>query len=351
MTSKQRVLCAFNRTAADRVPVNYMANPGIDGRLKAHFGLAANDDLGLLEALEVDFRRLPWPAYTGPQLPGCRVNPLDGIRTRWIEHSSGGYWDYCDFPLEFATEEEVAAWPLPCPDDFDFSEIQPFLKRHQSHAATFSCYGDYINGNGMLRGMEQTLVDLVTDDPAGRLLGRRRFAYQTGLLERVLHHAGGGIDIVWLGEDLGTQKGQMLSLETFRRHIRPLYLPMIELARAHGARVMVHTCGSSSWAYEDFIEMGVEAVDTLQPEAYNMGPRYLAGAFGGRLSFHGGISTAGPLAYGTTGQVRENVRETLDILMPTRSYMLAPTHDIQDNTPTENVLAMYQAARAFGRYA
>lgn len=96
--------------------------------------------------------------------------------------------------------------------------------------------------------------------------------------------------------------------------------------------------------------MGVKGVDTLQPEAANMSPDYLAGHFGGRLNFRGCISTAGPLAYGTAEEVRENCRRTLEILMPCRGYHFAPTHSIQDNSPTENVIAMYQAAHDLGRY-
>ena len=57
----------------------------------------------------------------------------------------------------------------------------------------------------MLRGMEQTLVDLITDDPAGLLLADRRMAIQLEVTARTLEAAKGGIDFLWLGEDLGTQ--------------------------------------------------------------------------------------------------------------------------------------------------
>jgi len=72
-----------------------------------------------------------------------------------------------------------------------------------------------------------------------------------------------------------------------------------DLGKAYGAVIMVHTCGSSSWAYEDFVEMGIKVVDTLQPEAVNMSPSYLKRIFGERLAFHGCISTAGPVSSGT----------------------------------------------------
>ena len=113
---------------------------------------------------------------------------------------------------------------------------------------------------------------------------------------------------------------------------------------------MVHTCGSSSWAYEDFIDMGVKVVDTLQPEAVNMSPSYLKEHFGGRLAFHGCISTAGPMANGTVEQVVADCKQVLETMMPGGGYCFAPTHCIQDNSPTENVLAAYQTAYELGRY-
>ena len=96
--------------------------------------------------------------------------------------------------------------------------------------------------------------------------------------------------------------------------------------------------------------MGITGVDTLQPEAKNMSPEYLKTHFGGRLFFHGCISTAGPVAYGTPAEVTEYCRRTLEIMMPGGGYCFAPTHCLQDNSPTENVIAMYEAAHAYGRY-
>jgi uroporphyrinogen decarboxylase len=113
---------------------------------------------------------------------------------------------------------------------------------------------------------------------------------------------------------------------------------------------MVHSCGSSSWVFDAFIEMGVSVVDTLQPEAKDMSPAYLKQRFGDRLAFHGMISTAGPVADSTPTDVIESVRRTLEIMKPGGGYALAPTHQLQDNSPTENVLALYEAAHEFGHY-
>ena len=81
-----------------------------------------------------------------------------------------------------------------------------------------------------------------------------------------------------------------------------------------------------------------------------MSPAYLAENFGGRLSFRGCISTAGPLAYGTAQETEDICRETLAIMMKAGGYHFAPTHAIQDNSPVENVIAMYQAAHTWGKY-
>jgi len=354
MSARERVLTALANQEPDRVPIDYAANAGIARRLKAHFGLNPADTEGLLRALHVDFRPVA-PHYRGPKLHqdiperGVKVDEW-GIHRRWIEHETGGYWEYCDFPLADADEDAVARWPMPAPDHFDYSDIPAQCRRHEGYAIYLVCYGDLINGNGMLRGMEQTLIDLVTDDPAGLLLADRRFGIQMEIARRTLEAAGGRIDILWLGEDLGTQDRPMISMELFKKHLRPRYERLVALGKAYGARIMMHSCGSSSWAYEEFIEMGIDAVDTLQPEAKDMSPAYLKRTFGGRLAFHGCISTAGPVAFGTVDEVVAECKRTLEIMMPGGGYCFAPTHALQDNSPTANVVAMYETALRCGLY-
>ena len=226
MQSRERVLTTFSNQVPDRVPIDYQANPGIDGRLKKHFGLKPDDSEGLLTALGVDFRSVG-AKYAGPCLhQDTGEIQVDnwGIHRRYITHETGGYWDYCDFPLRNATEEEIADWPMPSPDDYDYSRISELCDQYHEYAINGSGgFGDIINGNGMLRGMEQTLVDLVTDDPAGLLLADRRMEIQMELTRRILEAAKGRVDYVYLGEDLGTQIGPMISVETFRKHIKPRY--------------------------------------------------------------------------------------------------------------------------------
>lgn len=354
MTSKERVRLAFAHEIPDRVPIDYYANPGIDARVKQHFGLSLNDDEGLRRALGVDFFEVI-PPYNGPKLhadlPDRRVD-MWGIRTRWVEHDTGGYWDFCDFPLKDADLEMVEQWPMPDPDDFDYAEIPRICESKKQYYLLVGNpgAGDMINSAGMLRTMETVLVDLMVDDEAGLRLMDRKNDIQLEVLKRTLEAADGAIDMLWLGEDLGSQRGPLISMELFRKHIRPRHQKFVDLGKSFGIPVMIHSCGSSIWAYDDFLEMGITAIDTLQPEAKDMSPQHLKAVYGDRLSFHGCISTAGVVATGSVKDTVATVEETLRIMMPGGGYALSPTHMLQDNSPTENVVAMYEAAHLFGRY-
>jgi uroporphyrinogen decarboxylase len=353
--SRNRVCAAFAGQVPDRVPIDYAANPGIDARLKNNFKLAKTDNEGLRRALNVDFRYAV-PPYTGPKLHadiperGVQVDNW-GVHRVWAEHGSGGYWDYVDFPLRNAGVDEIARWPLPSPDDFDYDDVVRQCRDFGSYAIGLGNAGhaDVMNSNGFLRGMEQSYMDLALDEPAGLLLAKRRTDIQLECMRRTLEKAGGRIDFLHIGEDLGTQIGPMISMEIYRRHLKPVHQKFIDLAREYHIPIMIHTCGSSSWVYEEFIDMGINVVEALQPEAKNMAPGYLKKTFGGRLAFHGCISTAGPVAFGTVSDTEKYCRETLKIMTPGGGYCFAPTHMLQDNSPTENVIVMYKTAIEYAK--
>lgn len=354
MNATTRVITAINFQEPDRVPITYLGNPGITQRLKRHYGISDDNDKGLFNALGVDIRNC-WPHYNGPTLfeavPERNVNEW-GIRTRWIEHEFGGYWDYCDFPLKDATSEQYAEWPMPDPDNFDYSQMVDICDSDPDRCWVLGSpgVGDMMNSCGMLCGQEDVLYNLADEHEGFLRYCDRRISVMCGIVERALHHLGNRISLLWMGEDLGTQKGPIISIDMYRRLLRPRHQRIIDIAKAHDIPVMIHSCGSSSWAFEDFIDMGINVVDTLQPEAKDMSPEYLKSRFGGRLAFHGCISTAGPVADGTTEQTIADCREKLKILMPGGGYCFAPTHQLQDNSPTENVIAMYNTAKDAGRY-
>lgn len=241
---------------------------------------------------------------------------------------------------------------MPSPDDYDYSGVATQCEAMKEYCVAVGGggTGDIINSTGMIRTMEQTLMDLALGEPACMRYIDRRIGVQLEVIRRTLDAAPGGIDLLWMGEDLGTQSGPMISLELFRKQIRPRLQRFVDLGTHYDIPVVIHSCGSSSWAFDDFIEMGIGAVDTLQPEARDMAPRHLKEKYGRCLAFHGCISTAGPVANGTVQDTIKDVRDTLEIMMPGGGYALSPTHSLQDNSVTDNVVAMYEAARQYGRY-
>ena len=347
---------AINHQQPDRVPLGLISpNRDIYQRLTKHFGLPPHDYDGLLAALNIDMRLLGVP-YVGPvlhpPLPDREVDPLWGVHTRLVKTATCDYWDYCDFPLKNATLEEVEAWPMPSPDDYDYTVIPAECQRH---ADKFVVYGhpgtpDVINSTGMIRTMEQVFMDMATEDPVGMAIFQKRTASMLATMERALDAAKGGIDLIWMGEDLGTQYTPIIGLDMYRRIVRPHHQQFADLARKFNVPVMIHSCGACDWVFSDLLEMGITVHDAVQPEAKNMSPAEVKKNWGDRMSFHGCISVAGPLSHGTVDQVVEYVKKTIDIRKPNGGYIVAPTNMLQDCTPVENVVAMYETARTYGKY-
>ena len=356
MTSRERVIRTFHYEKTDRVPIDYETNSTIHSKVSRALGIEPGDYETFLQTLGVDSRGIH-PNYVGnllyKEFSGLKVNPVYGFYSRWVENKYGGYDDFCNYPLEDATDDVIADFPFPSPDDFDYETAISSFQNYKDLALFCGNAGipDMINSMGRIMNMENILVGLITENEAVLDLIDRKLQMELGILERILDKSKGRMDYMWLGEDLGTQHTPMISLELYRKIFRPRHQKFIDLAKAYRIPVMIHTCGNSSWVYEDFIEMGVKAVDTLQPEATNMSPEYLIEKFGGRLSFHGCISTAGPLAFGTVDETTEYCRKTLEIMMKNGGYHFSPTHQIQDNTPVDIVIAMYQAAHDFGIYS
>ncbi|MDP6450227.1 MAG: uroporphyrinogen decarboxylase family protein [Lentisphaeria bacterium] len=354
MNSKERVRTAFAHHEPDRVPVDYHANPEIDLRLKQHFGLAADDDEQLRRRLGVDFRWAGAP-YTGPELhaaePGIR-RTIWGARTTWIEHSGGGYWDFCEWPLRDAGMDEIEAWPMPDPDHFDYDAAARDCREHADYYvfAGGEGTGDTINQTAFLRHMERVMIDLITDDPAGLRLIDRRQDIELEVLRRTLAACNGGADMVVIGDDLGSQRGPLLSLDLFRRHVRPRLQRYVDLAASYNLPVMMHSDGSVDWVYEDLIEMGISVVDAVQIECANMDPVSLKQRFGDRLSFHGVWPTTLAVEHGTVDEAVAEACDILAIMMPGGGFAMSPAHLIQSTSPVENVIAVYEMIQEQGKY-
>lgn len=345
MTSKERVLSALNHVQPDRVPSDYFGTPEIESALMAHFGVQTHN--ALLDALGTDIRTI-MPEYIGPEL---KTFPDGSYETIWGDirtPMANEYGEYAESTyLPFAgmtTLEEVEAFRWPSPDWYDYSTLVDQARSLAGYAISTGSFGfmDLINGVARGRGVQKVLYDIALEDPVGLALMRKRAEFYLAFTERILDAAQGTIDILMMGDDYGTQRGLLVSPDCWRKLFRPHMQAMIELAHAYGCKVIHHSCGSTRQIIPEFIAIGLDCLQTIQSQAWGMDPYELKALYGDRLAFHGTIDVQGPLQRMTPAEVHAYVRERIEIVGKGGGFICAPSHNIQPDTPLENVLAMYE---------
>jgi uroporphyrinogen decarboxylase len=358
MNPRARVLAAVEHRTLDRLPVNYLGISEVDACLRRHFGAGAgaatrpgevvDDDWDVLACLGCDLRTLRLP-YCGPEIPvynDGRVQSYWGYVRRPVRTANGVYMESCMLPwADFRTLDDVGAYRWPDPAWFDYSALPEQCRRAGEHAVVYGGPGnlDMINGTAFARGFEQTILDIATGDPVGLACMQKRFEFAHEQSRRALEACGGRADILWIGDDFGTQRGLLVSPAKWRAIFRPKLRALADLAHRYGARLMLHSCGSSRAIWPDLVEIGVDIYDTVQPEAAGMAPEELAAEFPS-ICLHGTMSTQNVLPFGTPEEVAREVRRRIDFFGERGGLILAPSHNIQGDTPLANILAMYRAA-------
>ena len=137
----------------------------------------------------------------------------------------------------------------------------------------------------------------------------------------------------------------LIAPDLWRRHIKPYSRKLIAPFKERGVLTYYHSCGSIVPVIEDFIEMGLDILDPIQPNAAGMDPVTLKRQFGDRLTFHGGIDEQRLLPRGSPQEVGEEAGRLIDILGKDGGYILCPAHAIQPDTPVENIVALYESAK------
>ncbi|MHC4214850.1 MAG: uroporphyrinogen decarboxylase family protein [Planctomycetota bacterium] len=348
MTSKERVLTALNYKEADRCPCDYIGTPEVDEKLLRHF---ETDDMEVvLRKLGADLRVLDLP-YIGPELrvwdDGRFENYWGSIR-KAVRNEAGEYNEAVEFPYaKFESVADVEKFRWPKIEWFDFSTISRQCEKYCDYAVVYGSPGnmDLINGTAYGRGVERVLYDIALEDPVGLACMEKRFECCYAISERALEQGGGRIDILWIGDDYGTQNGLLMGPDRWRKLFFAKLSKMCELGHRYGAKVMLHCCGGTRGLWPDLIDAGVDIYQTIQPEAKDMEPASLKEEFGERICFHGTISIQKTLPFGSAKDVTAEVRRRIETVGAGGGLILAPSHNMQPDTPVENILAMYDAVR------
>lgn len=362
MTSRERALRALNHEEPDRVPIDLWMSSGFKQKLSSALNTSMED---FLDAHDVDLRYIEGPAYIGPPLRKFADGDEDiwGVRRTAVTVRTGDgsetYHEVAESPLAaMTTVEEINAYShWPSPDWFDYSGIEAQCEeiRRQERAVVFM--GDRMNRIAQLkpamylRGVEQILVDMSADPEIAEAIFARIRGFYCSYAERIFEAANGKLDIVLTGDDFGSQTGPLISPGMWTDFLGRGFADYISIAKSYGLRVMHHTCGSVRPLIPLMIERGLDVLQSLQPEAYDMDPRVLKSKFGDLLAFHGGISIQQTMPFGTPEAVRKEVKDRIEALAPGGGYILCTAHNIQADTPVENALALLQAYKDFGRYS
>jgi uroporphyrinogen decarboxylase len=348
LSPRERVLIALDHREPDRVPCDLWAVPEVMARLQDYFGLVSWEEV--LQRLAVDVRWVA-PDYVGPQrsLPGdITVGPYGSWR-KTQAHGFGSYEEYAGYPLaEARTAADVLDWEWPSTEYWDVSSLSQKLADLKVGGDHFICYdlGGIFERSWGLRGLERFLLDLLHDPEVPCAIMDRITDLYISNVTRVLQAAEGRIDMVYTWDDLAHQHGLLISPSMWRRYILPRHQWLNVHIRAFNVRIMYHSCGAIHPLVGELVrDVGIDVLQSLQPRADGMDLAALKSQFGSRLCFHGGIDIQETLPHGTPQDVRAEVRQRCSELGRGGGYILSAAHYIQNDTPTDNILAMYRSPR------
>jgi hypothetical protein len=204
-----------------------------------------------------------------------------------------------------------------------------------------------------IRDVEEWYISTVTRRDYVYRVFERQCEIALESLPRIYQAVGDRVTVAWIsGTDFGAQNGPFISPQSFRELYQPFYRRVNDWIHTYTSwKTFIHTCGSVMPLIPDIIQAGFDILNPVQTSAANMQPAELKAHFGDQLTFWGGgVDTQHTLPFGTPHEVREQVRERIQIFGPGGGFVFNPIHNAQARVPIENLLAMYAAVRDYGRY-
>lgn len=358
MNSRERVQMALHHERPDRVPINFRSTDLVAENLGKYYNKNYQE---LLEFYQVDFREVI-PTYVGPTYQkSAEGTYFDewGVRRkeRITSHSRDLYVDVN--PLGDVVDDEgmekVLNFKWPTPDNYDFSTVEKMCDQFGGYAICgpgIHCEGYHgvFHQLTYLFGMENAMILLMSEEEMMKEAVSRITDFWVGYYDRLLSAAKGKMDFIFYKDDMGTQNSLMINRDVFMTYFAPGLKKMCEVAESHNAALIYHTCGSIMPLIPDFIDAGVKVLDPIQTSAKNMDIRELKEKFGNQITFHGGMDTQQDLPKLKPEQIRELTKTTLSVLGKDGGYFFSPSHRIQQDTPLENIDAMYDVALNWNEY-
>lgn len=315
------------------VPYNLSLTPPARAALETHYH---TDDVK--EALHLPIRTSSCgstkPFYASPAEFGETVTDEFGVvwSTSDIDRGSP-----IGAPLAGV---DVADWSFPDPAAaYRFEHFDAWLSENRERF-TLIWVGELWERATFLRGMENLLLDVALEPALAETLLRATGDHVLRTMEILFDRF--AFDAIALSDDYGSQKAMLLSPDHWRRLVKPRLAEIYALAKKHGRYVFHHSCGNIRPIIGDMIEIGLDILHPVQPEAMDL--LQLKREFGRDVTFCGGLRTQDLLPTGSPQEIRDEVRRLKDAMGAGGGYILEPGITVQADVPLENVLALVEEA-------
>jgi uroporphyrinogen decarboxylase len=323
--------------------INASAHRELEQYLGEKRGISIEEYLHpLIDIVKVD------PAYVGPAL--APNEDIWGVRREPVSYGSGSYDEIQFYPLadaENAGDLDRHAWPTTALFDYSVLPAQIADVQSKGERCIMVANGNIFETSWYMRGFERMLTDLAVDPDLAWAVMHRVTDFYVEHFSRMLSAAEGVIDLVFTADDIGSQRGLIMSLPMWEEMVQPHHARLNVTIHEFGAKVNYHSDGAIMDAVEGLIGMGIDILQALQFSADGMDSARLKSAYGDRLCFEGGISVQTTLPFGTAEAVRHEVEELITVLGKDGGYILGPSHAIQAGTPAKNIIAMFDTAASF----
>ena len=319
------------------VPYNFMFSPPAERVAREHYGQDLEERLSL--PVRMTGLKSIKPLYADPDEYGDTVTDEFGVVWSTSKIDRGSPIGPC------LLEPDLSQYDFPNPAEaYRFTGIGEWCAKQEGHYRII-WVGDLWERATFMRGMQQLLIDVALNPKFVEALLRSLTDYILKTARILLEQY--AFEAIAVSDDYGTQKGMIISPRDWRRLVRPCLSAIYDLAKSYGRAVFHHSCGNFVPIIGDMIDIGLDILHPIQPEAMDI--LFLKKEFGKHLTFCGGISTQDLLVSSTPDQVRSEVQRLKCQMAGGGGYILEPGITIQADVPIDSMIAMIDEARCSAR--
>lgn len=359
MTKRQRVITAMNNKQPDRVPVFANLTPQIAKKLGNELNLPyepVDSFIGTRVSHVEILNALGNDAVCVGALRAIPTVELDETTTQdefgIVYESVGMYSQATKRPLADVNDiKKIENYIFPDPlADIRYDLAKEYISKYKDD---YGIIGDaemsLFELAWNLVGFEEFLMGMYTGEPYVEALLDKCLEFNMAVSLKLVDL---GCDMIWLGDDVGAQNNMIMNPSLHKKLLKPRLAKVIQALKARNSDIKVayHSCGAITEIIPDLIDAGVDILNPIQPLATGMDLGKLKKQYGKDLAFFGGVDVQDVLPVGSVQDVKDEVKLRIEQAGTNGGYILAPAHNIQPDTPVENVYAMFEAVNEYGKY-